>query len=146
MTGRNVTRLLRSDPLADLFGPPRPADANLGGGERLPSDDASNVDVPIDGREPNSGGSRSSVPIEADRQVTKRSSTKRSRAAGDDRGRAARSTTPWRERIDDPTEPLYTIAVAADLLGVDTQTLRRRGRRDRSGRSPLVRQPTAVLP
>ena len=59
--------------------------------------------------------------------MTKRSSTKRSRAAADDPGRATDSTTPWRERIDDPSEPLYTIAVAADLLGVDTQTLRRVG-------------------
>lgn len=31
----------------------------------------------------------------------------------------------WRQRIDDPDEPLYTSAVAADLLGVDVQTLRR---------------------
>ncbi len=33
----------------------------------------------------------------------------------------------WRERLDDPDEPLYTIAVAADLLGTDNQTLRRLG-------------------
>lgn len=31
----------------------------------------------------------------------------------------------WRDRLDDPDEPLYTSAVAADLLGVDVQTLRR---------------------
>lgn len=32
---------------------------------------------------------------------------------------------PWRERLDDPDEPLFTVAIAADLLGVDTQYLRR---------------------
>jgi MerR family transcriptional regulator, heat shock protein HspR len=31
----------------------------------------------------------------------------------------------WRDRVSDPDEPLYTIAVAADLLGIDTQTVRR---------------------
>ena len=31
----------------------------------------------------------------------------------------------WRARLDDPDEPLYTVAVAADLLGVGTQALRR---------------------
>ena len=31
----------------------------------------------------------------------------------------------WRERIDDPDEPLFTMAVAAELLGLDTQALRR---------------------
>ncbi len=33
----------------------------------------------------------------------------------------------WRVRLDDPDEPLFTIAVAADLLGVGTQPLRRLG-------------------
>ncbi|HMJ76118.1 MAG TPA: MerR family transcriptional regulator [Iamia sp.] len=33
----------------------------------------------------------------------------------------------WRARLDDPDEPLYTVAVAADLLGVGTQALRRLG-------------------
>lgn len=35
------------------------------------------------------------------------------------------SPRPWRERLDDPDEPLYTVAVAAELLGVDTQAVRR---------------------
>jgi len=34
---------------------------------------------------------------------------------------------PWRARLDDPDEPLFTIAVAAELLGVGTQPLRRLG-------------------
>lgn len=33
----------------------------------------------------------------------------------------------WRDRLDDPAEPLYTVAVVADLLGVSPQTLRRIG-------------------
>jgi MerR family transcriptional regulator/heat shock protein HspR len=32
---------------------------------------------------------------------------------------------PWQQRLDDPDEPLYTVGVAADLLGVDAQTIRR---------------------
>ena len=31
----------------------------------------------------------------------------------------------WQQRLDDPAEPLYTLAVVSDLLGVDPQTLRR---------------------
>jgi MerR family transcriptional regulator, heat shock protein HspR len=31
----------------------------------------------------------------------------------------------WSERIDDPDEPLYTIAVVAELLDVDQQIVRR---------------------
>jgi DNA-binding transcriptional MerR regulator len=31
----------------------------------------------------------------------------------------------WRERVGDPAEPLYTIAVAIDLLGTTHHTLRR---------------------
>ena len=31
----------------------------------------------------------------------------------------------WRERLDDADEPLYTLAVTADLLSIDTQVLRR---------------------
>jgi len=31
----------------------------------------------------------------------------------------------WHERLDDPNEPLYTVAVAADLLGLDAQAIRR---------------------
>ncbi len=40
---------------------------------------------------------------------------------------AASSARPWRERLDDPDEPLYTVAVAAELLGIDNQMLRRLG-------------------
>lgn len=31
----------------------------------------------------------------------------------------------WQERLDDPTAPLYTIGVVAELLGVDQQVVRR---------------------
>ena len=31
----------------------------------------------------------------------------------------------WEARLEDPTEPLYAIAVVADLLDVDTQVVRR---------------------
>jgi hypothetical protein len=31
----------------------------------------------------------------------------------------------WADRLDDPDEPLYTIAVVADLLDVDQQIVRR---------------------
>ncbi|GIU88451.1 MAG: hypothetical protein KatS3mg009_2966 [Acidimicrobiia bacterium] len=31
----------------------------------------------------------------------------------------------WQERLDDPTAPLYTIGVVAELLGVDQQVIRR---------------------
>lgn len=48
---------------------------------------------------------------------------------------------PWRARLDDPDEPLYTVAVAADLLGVGTQTLRRLGEAlDHDGRRPSGNQ------
>ena len=57
--------------------------------------------------------------------MTTSSSTKRSRGGGGGPDRATPSARSWRERIVDPDEPLYTIAVAADLLGVDTQSLRR---------------------
>ena len=41
-------------------------------------------------------------------------------------GRAtAPSSRPWRDRLEDDHEPLFTVGVAADLLGVDSQTLRR---------------------
>jgi len=33
----------------------------------------------------------------------------------------------WRDRVDDPDEPLFTMAVAAELLGLETQALRRLG-------------------
>jgi len=38
---------------------------------------------------------------------------------------AASSSRSWPQRLDDPDEPLYTVGVAADLLGTDNQTLRR---------------------
>ncbi len=31
----------------------------------------------------------------------------------------------WRQRVDDPDEPLFTLAVVTELLGTDPQTLRR---------------------
>jgi MerR family transcriptional regulator/heat shock protein HspR len=31
----------------------------------------------------------------------------------------------WQRRLDDPGEPLYTLAVVSDLLGIDPQTVRR---------------------
>jgi MerR family transcriptional regulator/heat shock protein HspR len=31
----------------------------------------------------------------------------------------------WQHRLDDPAEPLFTLAVVSDLLGVDPQTVRR---------------------
>lgn len=39
--------------------------------------------------------------------------------------RAAPSRRTMAQRLDDPTEPLYTVAVAADLLGLDPQAFRR---------------------
>ena len=39
----------------------------------------------------------------------------------------APSSRSWEQRLDDPDEPLYTVAVAADLLGTDPQALRRLG-------------------
>ena len=41
--------------------------------------------------------------------------------------RAAAATPSWIARLDDPDEPLYTVAVVCDLLSIDSQTLRRRG-------------------
>ncbi len=35
------------------------------------------------------------------------------------------SVDPWVARMDDPDEPLFTIAVACDLLGSDAQSIRR---------------------
>ena len=47
----------------------------------------------------------------------------------------------WRARLDDPDEPLYTVAVAADLLGVGTQALRRLGEAlDLDGQRPSGNQ------
>jgi MerR family transcriptional regulator/heat shock protein HspR len=31
----------------------------------------------------------------------------------------------WDQRLEDPTEPLYSIAVVADLLNIDAQAVRR---------------------
>jgi hypothetical protein len=44
-----------------------------------------------------------------------------------DRRVAAAASRSLAERLDDPDEPLYTMAVAADLLETDDQTLRRLG-------------------
>jgi hypothetical protein len=38
---------------------------------------------------------------------------------------ATPAARPWQDRLDDPDEPLYTVGVASDLLGIDSQTLRR---------------------
>lgn len=47
----------------------------------------------------------------------------------------------WRDRLDDRDEALYTVAVAADLLGLDTQSLRRLGEAlDHDGRRPSGNQ------
>ena len=53
--------------------------------------------------------------------------TDRTRDGGGARPGAAPSARAWRERLDDPDEPLFTIAVASDLLCMDVQTLRRLG-------------------
>jgi MerR family transcriptional regulator/heat shock protein HspR len=51
------------------------------------------------------------------------------------------SSPSWRARLADPDEPLYTVAVAADLLGVGTQALRRLGEAlDHDGRRPSGNQ------
>lgn len=42
-------------------------------------------------------------------------------------GEAAPESRSWQERLDDPDEPLYTVAVVGDLLGLDSQSLRRLG-------------------
>jgi hypothetical protein len=52
----------------------------------------------------------------------------RKRPDGPDGGDGAEGSVPsraWRERLADADEPLYTLAVTADLLGIDTQVLRR---------------------
>jgi hypothetical protein len=38
---------------------------------------------------------------------------------------ATPASRPWQDRLDDPDEPLYTVGVVSDLLGIDSQTLRR---------------------
>jgi MerR family transcriptional regulator, heat shock protein HspR len=49
--------------------------------------------------------------------------------AGPSRGDGEQGAVPpvrrWQDRLDDPREPLYTMAIAADLLGFDVQALRR---------------------
>jgi hypothetical protein len=49
----------------------------------------------------------------------------RTGASGGGADGAAPAARPWHERLDDPLEPLYTVGVASDLLGIDSQTLRR---------------------
>jgi DNA-binding transcriptional MerR regulator len=44
----------------------------------------------------------------------------------------------WQSRLDDPDEPLYSLAVVADLFGVDPQTIRRL---DKAGVSSAERTP-----
>jgi len=70
----------------------------------------------------------------------------RGRSSPGDAGRGgAQRTTPrartWRDRLDDPGEPLFTMAIAADLLGLDVQALRRLGEAvDRDGARPSGNQ------
>lgn len=53
---------------------------------------------------------------------------RRAAATGDDAGQVvAAASRSLAERLDDPDEPLFTMAVAADLLDTDDQTLRRLG-------------------
>ncbi len=64
----------------------------------------------------------------------------RRRGAGGGREATPRSRR-WAERLDDPDEPLYTVAIAADLLGLDPQVLRRLGDAvDHEGRRPSGNQ------
>ncbi len=39
--------------------------------------------------------------------------------------RAGSGDRPWRQRVNDHDEPLFTLAVVTELLGTDSQTLRR---------------------
>lgn len=49
------------------------------------------------------------------------------RAGGGGGAEGASPARTWAERVADPAEPLYTLAIAADLLGLDPQALRRLG-------------------
>jgi DNA-binding transcriptional MerR regulator len=40
-------------------------------------------------------------------------------------GREESPAPSWQDRLDDPDEPLYTVGVVAELLGLDAQALRR---------------------
>jgi MerR family transcriptional regulator, heat shock protein HspR len=51
--------------------------------------------------------------------------TSAGRVGGGRSRRAVPSRASWSERLDDADEPLFTLAVTADLLSIDTQTLRR---------------------
>ena len=53
--------------------------------------------------------------------------TQRTGRGGGSQPGAAPAPRSWAERIEDPDEPLYTVAVVGDLLGIDSQTLRRLG-------------------
>jgi DNA-binding transcriptional MerR regulator len=44
---------------------------------------------------------------------------------GPDDAPVAADARSWPERLADPAEPLYTSAVTAELLGIDSQALRR---------------------
>jgi hypothetical protein len=60
--------------------------------------------------------------------VTPPASERRSaRRRGDARRATPTAPRSLADRLDDPNEPLYTMAVAAELLGTDDQTLRRLG-------------------
>jgi DNA-binding transcriptional MerR regulator len=51
--------------------------------------------------------------------------TRSPKRPGPNGANATGSGRSWRRRLDDPTEPLYTVGVVAELLQIDTQALRR---------------------
>ncbi len=53
--------------------------------------------------------------------------TRRTGRGGGSQPEATPAARPWSTRLEDPNEPLYTVAVVGDLLGIDSQTLRRLG-------------------
>lgn len=57
--------------------------------------------------------------------MSRRRDDRPSRPGGGGAPGSASAGRAWTERIDDPDEPLFTVAVAADLLATDSQTLRR---------------------
>lgn len=59
-------------------------------------------------------------------------------SVGDGGMRTGPGVQPWVARMDDPDEPLFTIAVACDLLGSDAQSIRRL---DRLGITSSTRTP-----
>jgi len=65
----------------------------------------------------------------------------RARGKGDDQRASPPPPRSLADRLDDPNEPLYTVAVAAELLDTDNQTLRRLGQAlDRESARPSGNQ------